>query len=276
MNQELWDWFQELYKRWEELYANPLTSMLLSILITLITAYIIIKIVDHILSKAVRKERISKNIARKIRTPIVSLVYVLTLLTIINILTSIPTLTYIITLVVALMIAIASWDIFANTVAYYIILFSRYLMPDSLVEINLGDNIVRGRVREITLTNVVIDSPEGEVIRIPNRIVISRGVRVLPAHIKMKFILTFKNITPMHMGKVEEKVKEIIRKHKHLFFGVEPELKLLSASPNSISYELTLTIPAVSSGRRMEIAADAVKVLIFELGEYDIIVNVKY
>ena len=276
MNQNIWDWFQEVYKYWQQVTANPITRTLVSILITLLVAYITIKVIDHILGKAVRKERISKNIARKIRTPIVSLVYILTLLAIINVLASIPALTYIITLMIALMIAVASWDILTNTIAYYIILFSRYLIPDSIVEIDLGKNIVKGRVREITLTNVIIDTPEGEVVKIPNRTIISRGVRVLPAHVKIKFTLTFKNITPMHMGKVEERIREIIRKHKHLFFGIEPELKLLSASPNSIVYELSLTIPTVSSGRRMEIASDAVKILIFELGEYDVSVNVKY
>ncbi|MFP4619831.1 MAG: mechanosensitive ion channel domain-containing protein [Bacteroidales bacterium] len=73
----------------------------------------------------------------------------------------------------------ASWSLLSNITASMIIFFSYQLRISDKIKIYDGDNSVEGRVKDMNMFTVLIETEEGHVISYPNNLVIQKPIQLI-------------------------------------------------------------------------------------------------
>jgi len=74
----------------------------------------------------------------------------------------------------------ASWSILSNITASLIIFFSYRIRIGDKIRIVDGDNSVTGKVRDMNMFTVIVESGEGQTVTYPNNLILQKPVELLP------------------------------------------------------------------------------------------------
>jgi len=75
----------------------------------------------------------------------------------------------------------ASWSILSNITASLIIFFSYRIRIGDKIRIVDGDNSVTGKVRDMNMFTVIVESGEGQTVTYPNNLILQKPVELLPS-----------------------------------------------------------------------------------------------
>ncbi len=134
-------------------------------------------------------------------------------------------------------IVLSMGDLFKSIIAYYMVLFSKIVEYGSFVVMSRG---VRGWVRRINTFFTEIQGEHGEIIRIPNTLVVNDVIRMPVKAVPITFLLIIKG-----EWKNLDDIAAVIRRNvdlvKRLSVG-SPHFKPRAVSSNKVEYELTFWI----------------------------------
>ena len=141
------------------------------------------------------------------------------------------------TAIIIASILLSMGDLFKSIIAYYMVVFSKIIENGAFVVMSRG---VRGWVRRISTFYTEIQGEHGEVIRVPNAIVMNDVVRMPVKAVPVTFLLTIKGKWKS-LDDVSAVIKKSVDVAKRLSVGT-PHFKPRAVSSERLEYELTFWI----------------------------------
>ena len=216
----LQNYIESVMESFRILASQEIIVRLLASLIILIISLLILIIIKNVLFRIAeargRDRRAIENTYRMVKASL----GIVTLFLIIFIITQ-QTIVAMFLLGVILVVLAASWEIIANTIAYYAILFYQVVERGEYVRIGPYEGIVR----DITPLFTMLEDDFG-VIAVPNRSVISHGRVLVREPVKVVFSL---KVWGLDDPKALDNLLASIRDR------LEPTLRAVSAIPGEVS-----------------------------------------
>ncbi len=165
--------------------------------------------------------------------------------------------------IVAMAIAVTFRDYITNMISGLLIMFSEQL--------SIGDRIrignEKGRVEDITLSNIVLKNEEDDIVMIPNNFFYNQSVTNLSVHRSKFFYVKFELPLTVahHSDELEANLQELLRTHPGLEKENEVILSVEQIGKDFVKFKMELI--AINSSDRLhrQIENDALKrILLFK------------
>jgi small-conductance mechanosensitive channel len=264
-----WDFFSGLVR---SARGNPFLAATLDSIITLIIAGLVSKIFGYMLRRMAEKNIITTPVSERLSRLFSIIVYGVAGLFIIYFYVGVGQILYVL-IVLALIFLVYAWEPMSNVMSYYAIVLSRLVSPGDYVFID-G---VSGRIRDIGKLSVTIRTPNGDLVSIPNRTILSRVLRKMSDLSTASIIVHVDNYEdPDKLEEIEKKIREIIvLRYKHGIMTVEPTVSLISANRHRATYMVTVSLTGYEP--RIPHLSNLVKLLTTELSrDYEVSVEIPH
>jgi len=217
------------------IFSDKTIILLFDISIVIIVGVIIVKTINVILKRMVRKDVISQTVYEKLYNIVSIAIYAVILIILLSLLTGSEIMIYTLLGLIFLLL-VSGYDVLANLIAYYAIILSKNIMVGSTITL---DNIT-GKVREIKPLYIEIKGDTGDIIRIPNREIFKRHFLVHGTSYKVSVIVRLRNIASIEDA--ENMLKTVLQKFKDAVIASKPEIDVIKVSKESIEFMITVYI----------------------------------
>lgn len=165
--------------------------------------------------------------------------------------------------IVAMAIAVTFRDYITNMISGLLIMFSEQLSIGDRVRI--GNE--KGRIEDITLSNIVLKNEEDDIVMIPNNFFYTQSITNLSVHRSKFFYVKFELPLSVanHSDELEADLQELLRTHPELEKEQEVKLSVEQIGKDFVKFKMELV--AINSSDRLHrrIENDALKrILLFK------------
>ncbi len=257
-----------LYDYLTHLLENPLLLGLIEVAVILVIALVFTKIVSVIVSRLEYRGIIAKPVGMKIRSITTTATYIVALIAIAYTLTGVETLLIPLFIVFAA-ILFSMWEFFANIMGYYTILASKMILQDTYVRIGEYE----GKVTDITPLSIILEAPDGSVIRVPNRYVFLKPVKTPSRRIALHLKVKVNGVPLGHTTRIAEKIKEIIKSKtkRGSVPGMNVDVVVTKIEGNSTNYDVRISVPRnLYHSIKDDLINESTMIILSELEEYDV------
>ncbi len=262
-----------IYKHLLILLQNPLIVALLKIVIILIVALIITRIVSLVVSRLEYRGIIAKPVGMKIRSITDTVTYIIAIIAIAYTLTGVETLLIPLFIILAA-ILFSMWEFFANIIGYYTILAGRLIIQDAYIKIDGYE----GKVKDITPMSIILELPDGSIVRVPNRRVFISPIKTPSRKVSVKLNVRVSGIPLGHTIKIAEELKEAIRTKtkRGSVPGMNVDVIVVKVEGNTTNYEVRINVPRnLYNSIKDDLLNESTMIILSELEEYDVAVEFK-
>ncbi len=262
-----------IYRHLLILLQNPLIVTLLKIVIILIVALIITRIVSLVVSRLEYRGIIAKPVGMKIRSITDTITYIIAIIAIAYTLTGVETLLIPLFIILAA-ILFSMWEFFANIIGYYTILAGRLIIQDAYIRIDGYE----GKVKDITPMSIILELPDGSIIRVPNRRIFISPIKTPSRKVSVKLNVRVSGIPLGHTIKIAEELKEAIRTKtkRGSVPGMNVDVIVVKVEGNTTNYEVRINVPRnLYNSIKDDLLNESAMIILSELEEYDVAVEFK-
>jgi small-conductance mechanosensitive channel len=257
-----------MVEAWQWIIDQTTLTMVLRILITIVVAYLVVRLLEFILSRLSHKHIISYEDSKRISAIITIFIYTVAAITIISIITWSETIIH--TLVGLLLIAsgIALYsikDIIGNLIAYYGIISVKNIRIGNIIEINNEKGIIKG----ITPTHIEVSISEDKTIQIPNIEIFQKPIMIYKSPHTVKLKIKMNRL--IELTDIEDRVRDILSSYKEIVKTKNPVIHVREVDNKSFEYILTVYIE--NPMKREKVFTDIAKILTEKL--QNLIINIE-
>ena len=206
---------------------------------TVIAGYVVYKIIDYAVPALASKAEIPKTPSEIIRKVLKWIAVIATLLVLLGVFgVDLGGIVSIVMIVLGTLIflAFASWSIMANIVAAIVLMIWRPMEVGDYIELS-PDNIL-GKVEDINLMFTKLKLKTGDVINIPNTMVMQKYIRNLSKTPRMLIQLTYTASTEEDPENVGKKLLEAAEMTDGILKNPKPSYRIKEINNGSVVYEL--------------------------------------
>ncbi len=215
---------------------NPLLNVWHVLAIYIIAIFIIYAYLRISLENLTRKRMLTKTGEREAIQLLNNAVIFFFILGVLIILTNASVMVLATAIVIA-SILLSMGDLFRSMIAYYIVMFSKIIENGTFVVMSRG---IKGWVRRISTFYTELQGEHGEIIRVPNTMIMNDVIRMPIKAVPITFLLIVKgrwdNLDEINM--IIKKDLEVVKR----FSVGTPHFKLRAVSSERLEYELTFWI----------------------------------
>ncbi len=206
---------------------------------TVIAGYVVYKIIDYAVPALASKAEIPKTPSEIIRKVLKWIAVIATLLVLLGVFgVDLGGIVSIVMIVLGTLIflAFASWSIMANIVAAIVLMIWRPMEVGDYIELS-PDNIL-GKVEDINLMFTKLKLKTGDVINIPNTMVMQKYIRNLSKTPRMLIQLTYTASAEEDPENVGKKLLEAAEMTDGILKNPKPSYRIKEINNGSVVYEL--------------------------------------
>lgn len=159
--------------------------------------------------------------------------------------------------IVAMAIAVIFREYITNMISGLLIMFSDQLSVGDRVKIGVHS----GRITDITLTNLIIQDDEDDMVMVPNNLMFVTPIVNLSAHrsalvsIKFEIPLDFAiDIDPLQV-----RLQQMLLNHPNLITDAPPELKVLEITKDAVRCKLDIRATSSSNSLHRQLESEILK-----------------
>ncbi|MBX3241284.1 MAG: mechanosensitive ion channel [Chitinophagaceae bacterium] len=165
--------------------------------------------------------------------------------------------------IVAMAIAVIFREYITNMISGLLIMFSNQLSVGDRIKV--GDN--KGRVEDITLSNIVLKNEEDDIVLIPSNLFFIQPVTNLSVHRSKFFYVKFE--LPLQVATRSEELgtelRELFRTHPELDMEHELKLRVEEIGKDFVRFKIELIAKSSSDRLHREIENEVLKqILVFQ------------
>ncbi len=159
--------------------------------------------------------------------------------------------------IVAMAIAVTFRDYITNMISGLFIMFSDQLSVGDKIKVNHD----KGRIEDITLSNIVLKNEEDDIVLIPNNIFFSQALTNLSVHRSKFFHVKFELplAVAAHSDNLEEELRLSFRAHPELDMKEDLKLKVEEVGKDFVRYKIELVANTASDRLHKEVENDVLK-----------------
>lgn len=159
--------------------------------------------------------------------------------------------------IVAMAIAVTFRDYITNMISGLLIMFSDQLAVGDRIKVNQD----KGRIEDITLSNIVLKNEDDDIVLIPNNIFFSQSLTNLSVHRSRFFHVKFELplAVAAHSATLEDEMRALFRTHPELDMKDEIKLKVEEIGKDFVRYKIELVANTASDRLHKEIEGEVLK-----------------
>ncbi len=159
--------------------------------------------------------------------------------------------------IVAMAIAVTFRDYITNMISGLLIMFSDQLSVGDRIKVNND----KGRIEDITLSNIVLKNEEDDIVLIPNNLFFSQPLINLSVHrsrfFHVKFELPLSVAT--HSDTLEAELQTLFRAHPELDMKEDIRLQVQEIGKDFVRYKIDLVANTASDRLHKEVENEVLK-----------------
>ena len=165
--------------------------------------------------------------------------------------------------IVAMAIAVLFRDYITNMLSGLFVMFSEQL--------SVGDRVIvgehQGRIKDITLANILLQNEEDDIVMVPNNLVFTSSIVNLSAHRSNLFTVKFE--LPLYVAtdvsNLEKEIQGVLVNHPNLDPKISPTIQVVEIGKDYVRYKIELYAISSSSKLHRDIENEVLReILIFE------------
>lgn len=165
--------------------------------------------------------------------------------------------------IVAMAIAVTFRDYITNMISGLLIMFSDQLSVGDRIKVNND----KGRIEDITLSNIVLKNEEEDIVLIPNNLFFSQPLTNLSVHRSKFFHVKFELPLSVaaHSDALEATLQNLFRAHPELDMKDDIRLRVEEIGKDLVRYKIDLVASTASDRLHKEVENEVLKqILVFQ------------
>jgi len=243
------------------LFQDVTILMLIRIAVTIIAGVIFLKIVNAVLRRMVSRNILSQSAYDKFRSVLSLIVYIVVILILVSLVTNNIIIVYAL-LGFMFIVIFSSKDVIASIIAYYTIILSRSITIGSYINID-G---YAGRIQNITPLFIEVKTVSGDLIRIPNNVLMNKSIVMLGSTFSLKLGVRVKG--EINIDEIEDKLRRLLSKMPEIVLTIKPEIDIKRIKSDEV--EFTIITYIASPSRANTVFTALAKSIIETLKPYEV------